>query len=164
MAKPPLMGRCLRHMLPPYYSNLDANFGSMRLWSVIADGGIDLAEIGYINAHGTSTLLGDQAETSAIKSVFKDKAKDVSISSTKSQLGHLLGASGGVEIVFCMLALRDNLIPPTINYDTPDPLCDLDYTPNEARQRKLSMAMSNSFGFGGHNASLIVGQFRNGKD
>jgi len=125
-------------------------------------GEVDLSEIGYINAHGTSTPLGDQAETSAIKSVFKDRAKDLSISSTKSQLGHLLGASGGVELIFCMLALRDGVIPPTINYETPDPVCDLDYTPNEARQRKLSMAMSNSFGFGGHNASLIVGQLRNG--
>ena len=86
----------------------------------------------------------------------------MSISSTKSQLGHLLGASGGVEMVLCLLAIRDGVIPPTINLDTPDPLCDLDYTPNHARQRAISVAMSNSFGFGGHNGSLIAGKMRNG--
>ncbi|HEY4761446.1 MAG TPA: beta-ketoacyl-[acyl-carrier-protein] synthase II, partial [Thermoguttaceae bacterium] len=127
----------------------------------IKDACIDPSEIGYINAHGTSTLLGDQAETTAIKSVFKEHAKSVSISSTKSQLGHLLGASGGVELIFCILALRDSLIPPTINLENPDPMCDLDYTPNQARQRQISIAMSNSFGFGGHNGSLIVGKLRN---
>jgi 3-oxoacyl-[acyl-carrier-protein] synthase II len=126
------------------------------------DGRLDPSEIGYINAHGTSTLLGDQAETTAIKSIFKEFAQSVSISSTKSQLGHLLGASGGVELVFAVLALRDGVIPPTINLEHPDPLCDLDYTPNQARQRKISAAMSNSFGFGGHNASVIVGALRNG--
>jgi 3-oxoacyl-[acyl-carrier-protein] synthase II len=115
-------------------------------------------EIGYINAHGTSTPLGDAAETIAIKSVFGDYARKVSISSTKSQLGHLLGASGGVELVLSLLALRDSVIPPTINYQTPDPRCDLDYTPNEPRQRTFNAAMSNSFGFGGHNASIIVGK------
>jgi 3-oxoacyl-[acyl-carrier-protein] synthase II len=121
---------------------------------------LDRTDIGYINAHGTSTPLGDQAETTAIKSVFKEHAYKVSVSSTKSQLGHLLGASGGVELIFSVLALRDGVIPPTINYHTPDPLCDLDYTPNQARQRKLTAAMSNSFGFGGHNGSLIVGTLR----
>lgn len=128
----------------------------------IVDGRIDIETIGYINAHGTSTPLGDQAETMAVKSVFKEHARKVSISSTKSQLGHLLGASGGVELIFAILALRDSLIPPTINYDTPDPKCDLDYTPNVARERKIGVAMSNSFGFGGHNASVIVGPVRNG--
>ncbi len=128
----------------------------------INDAGIDPREIDYINAHGTSTPLGDLAETIAVKSVFKDHARKVSISSTKSQLGHLLGASGGVEMVLCLLALRDGVIPPTINLDNPDPLCDLDYTPNQARQRAISVAMSNSFGFGGHNGSLIVGKMRNG--
>ena len=123
----------------------------------LEDARLDPAQIDYINAHGTSTPLGDRAETVAIKSVFNERAREVSISSTKSQLGHLLGASGGVELVFCVLALRDGVIPPTINYQTPDPLCDLDYTPNQARQRKVSVAMSNSFGFGGHNGSLIVG-------
>ncbi len=126
----------------------------------LQDARLDPTEIDYINAHGTSTPLGDQAETVAIKDVFNEHARSVSISSTKSQLGHLLGASGGVELVFCVLALRDGVVPPTINYHTPDPLCDLDYTPNQARQRKISVAMSNSFGFGGHNGSLIVGQLR----
>jgi 3-oxoacyl-[acyl-carrier-protein] synthase II len=107
--------------------------------------------------------LGDQAETVAVKSVFKEHAGRVSISSTKSQLGHLLGASGGVELVLTVLAVQRGVIPPTINYTTPDPHCDLDYTPNQARERKVSVAMSNSFGFGGHNASLVVSQLRNGR-
>ncbi len=128
----------------------------------LKDAAIDPAEVGYINAHGTSTPLGDQAETTAIKTVFKDHARSLSISSTKSQLGHLLGASGGVEMVLTVLALAHGVIPPTINYETPDPLCDLDYTPNQPRERKFSVAMKNSFGFGGHNASLICGQLRNG--
>jgi 3-oxoacyl-[acyl-carrier-protein] synthase II len=128
--------------------------------SALANGRLDASEIGYINAHGTSTPLGDQAETIAIKTVFGDHARQVSISSTKSELGHMLGASGGVELVLCVLALRDGVIPPTINYEMADPACDLDYTPNQARQRKLTAAMSNSFGFGGHNASIIVGQVR----
>jgi 3-oxoacyl-[acyl-carrier-protein] synthase II len=120
---------------------------------------IDPSEIGYINAHGTSTPLGDHAETLAMKTVFKEHARQVSISSTKSHLGHLLGASGGVEMVLTVLALRDGVIPPTINYETPDPSCDLDYTPNQARQRDISLAMSNSFGFGGHNACLVLKRF-----
>ncbi len=127
----------------------------------IKDARLDRTDIDYINAHGTSTSLGDQAETTAMKSVFKDHAYKLSVSSTKSQLGHLLGASGGVEAVLCLLAIRDGVIPPTINYDTPDPECDLDYTPNVARQRAISVAMSNSFGFGGHNGSIVVGRLRN---
>ena len=127
----------------------------------VRDAGIDPTEVGYINAHGTSTPLGDAAETSAIKSVFGEHAYKLSVSSTKSELGHLLGASGGVELIFSILAIRDGLIPPTINYTTPDPTCDLDYTPNQARQRKIRVAMSNSFGFGGHNGSLVVGALRN---
>jgi 3-oxoacyl-[acyl-carrier-protein] synthase II len=129
----------------------------------VKDAQVDPTDIDYINAHGTSTPLGDAAETAAIKSVFGDHAHKLSISSTKSQLGHLLGASGGIELIVSILALRDGLIPPTINYHTPDPACDLDYTPNEARPRKFSMAMSNSFGFGGHNGSLVVGALRNGQ-
>jgi 3-oxoacyl-[acyl-carrier-protein] synthase II len=123
---------------------------------------LDPTEIDYINAHGTSTPLGDQAETAGIKTVFQDHAYKLSVSSTKSQLGHLLGASGGVELVLTVLALRDGVVPPTINYQTPDPVCDLDYTPNQARERNIRVAMSNSFGFGGHNGSLIVGSLRNG--
>ena len=128
----------------------------------LKDARVNPADIDYINAHGTSTPLGDQAETTAMKAVFQEHARKVSISSTKSQLGHLLGASGGVELVLCLLALRDGVVPPTINYQTPDPACDLDYTPNQARQRTLSVCMSNSFGFGGHNGSLVVGKLRNG--
>ncbi len=126
----------------------------------LRDAKLNPQEVGYINAHGTSTPLGDAAETAAIKSVFGEHAKQVSISSTKSQLGHLLGASGGVELILSLMALKDQICPPTINYQTPDPACDLDYTPNEPRSRKLSAAMSNSFGFGGHNAALIVGTLR----
>ncbi len=126
------------------------------------DARLNPEQVEYINAHGTSTPLGDQAETAAIKNVFGEHARHLSVSSTKSQLGHLLGASGGVELIFCLLALRDGIIPPTINYETPDPLCDLDYTPNQARERHVQAAMSNSFGFGGHNGSLIVGALRNG--
>jgi 3-oxoacyl-[acyl-carrier-protein] synthase II len=140
----------------------DGTGAAKAIWRALADSGVDAGDVGYINAHGTSTPLGDLAETAAIKSVFKESARKVSISSTKSQLGHLLGASGGVELVVAILSLRDGVIPPTINYQTPDPECDLDYTPNQARERKIAVAMSNSFGFGGHNASLVVGQFRNG--
>ena len=125
-------------------------------------GRVDPEDVDYINAHGTSTPLGDRAETVAIKSVFKDHAYRLSISSTKSQLGHLLGASGGVELVLTILAINRGVIPPTINYETPDPECDLDYTPNEAKERKVSLAISNSFGFGGHNASILVSKLRNG--
>jgi 3-oxoacyl-[acyl-carrier-protein] synthase II len=113
-------------------------------------------QIDYINAHGTSTPLGDAAETQAIKSVFSDHAKKVAISSTKSSLGHSLGASGGVELVITTVALNQGIVPPTINLDEPDPACDLDYTPNVPKERNIRAAMSNSFGFGGHNASLII--------
>lgn len=123
----------------------------------LRDGKLNTEQIDYINAHGTSTPLGDKAETYAIKTVFGEHAYTVSISSTKSSLGHLLGASGGVEMVLCMKALQHGICPPTINYTTPDPACDLDYTPNKPRERKLRVVMSNSFGFGGHNASIIAG-------
>ena len=115
-------------------------------------------DVDYINAHGTGTPLGDKAETRAVKSVFGQHAHRVSISSTKSQLGHLLGASGGVELVLTIKALQTGVVPPTINLDTADPDCDLDYTPLQPKQRPVRVAMSNSFGFGGHNASVIVGQ------
>ena len=113
-------------------------------------------EIDYINAHGTSTPLGDKAETIAVKRVFESHAYQVNVSSTKSQLGHMLGASGGVELILCLKAMRDQVVPPTINYETPDPDCDLNYTPNTPQERKIERVMSNSFGFGGHNASIIV--------
>ena len=116
-------------------------------------------DISYINAHGTSTMLNDQVETLAIKNVFKEQAKKVPVSSTKSMTGHLLGAAGGIEFIACVLAIRDSIIPPTINYETPDPDCDLDYVPNVARQAKVNTALSNSFGFGGQNDTLIVRRF-----
>jgi len=126
----------------------------------LADAQLNPADIGYINAHGTSTPLGDKAETQAIKRVYGEHAKKVSISSTKSQLGHSLGASGGIEFVVTVKALVDAAIPPTINLTNPDPDCDLDYTPNTARECRFSYAMSNSFGFGGHNASVIIGALK----
>ena len=126
---------------------------AMRL--ALKDAGISGDAVDYINAHGTSTPLGDLAETKAIKNTFGDVAKKVSISSTKSHLGHLWGASGGVEAVITSLAVHRNLIPPTINLVNQDPECDLDYTPNKAKDRKITVAMSNSFGFGGHNAVLL---------
>ncbi len=123
----------------------------------IKDAKINPHDIDYINAHGTGTQLGDKAETLALKNVFGHHARRVNISSTKSQLGHSLGASGGVELVISVKALIDGVIPPTINLETPDPECDLDYTPLQPRERPVRIAMSNSFGFGGHNASVIIG-------
>jgi 3-oxoacyl-[acyl-carrier-protein] synthase II len=137
--------------------------GAKAMDLALKDAEIDPNLIGYINAHGTSTPLGDQAETVAIKSVFKEHAKSLCVSSTKSQLGHMLGASGGVELVLTVLALVKGVLPPTINYETPDPACDLDYVPNKPREKAITAAMSNSFGFGGHNASLVVGALRNGQ-
>ena len=124
----------------------------------LADAGINPDAIDYINAHGTSTPLGDKAETIAVKRVFKEHARRLAISSTKSQLGHTLGASGGIELVVCALTIARGAIAPTINLDNPDPDCDLDYTPNVARQATVNIVMSNSFGFGGHNASLVFGR------
>ena len=125
----------------------------------LRDARLNPEDIDYINAHGTSTPLGDKAETIAIKRVFGDHAHKLNISSTKSQLGHLLGASGGVEMVLSLLAMRDQVAPPTINLETPDPDCDLNYTPLQPQPRPIRCVMSNSFGFGGHNASLIVKAF-----
>jgi 3-oxoacyl-[acyl-carrier-protein] synthase II len=118
--------------------------------------GISPHEVDYINAHGTSTLLNDKIETLAIKALFGEHARRLSISSTKSQIGHLLGAAAAVEAVATILAIRDDLVPPTINYEHPDPECDLDYTPNRPAKRRVDIAISNSFGFGGHNAVIVL--------
>ena len=120
---------------------------------------LSVDQVDYINAHATSTGLGDVAETRAIKSVFGEKAKSVSISSTKSMTGHLLGGAGAIEMAACALAIRDGVIPPTLNLDNPDEECDLDFTPHTAREKKVSVVLNNSFGFGGHNATLVAKEF-----
>ncbi len=125
--------------------------------------GLKPEDIDYINAHGTSTRLNDAAETKAIKSAFGEYAYEVKISSTKSVTGHMLGAAGAIEAIFSLLAIRDNIIPPTINYENPDPECDLNYTPNVARPAQLKYAISNSFGFGGHNSTLVLGGYEDGQ-
>src|SRR5699024_5547297 len=114
------------------------------------------SDIDYISAHGTGTKENDSIETKAIKKVFEDRAKDVPISSTKSMTGHLIAAAGAVEAIVCVLALRDSMIPPTINLNTPDPDCDLDYVANKAREAKVEVCLSNSFGFGGQNDALVI--------
>jgi len=129
---------------------------SMAMNLALRDAGLNPQDVQYINAHGTSTPLGDIAETKAVKSTFGDYAYKVAISSTKSHIGHLLGASGGVEAVITAMTVNRNLVPPTINLDNPDPECDLDYVPHKARDKKVGIAMSNSFGFGGHNASIVI--------
>ena len=129
---------------------------SMAMAKALQDAGINGDVVDYINAHGTSTPLGDIAETKAVKNTFGPHARKLAISSTKSQIGHLLGASGGVEGVITALAVYHNVLPPTINLDNPDPECDLDYVPNKARDMKVTHAMTNSFGFGGHNVSLLL--------
>lgn len=128
--------------------------------AAIASAGLKPEDIDYINAHGTSTDLNDKYETMAIKAVFGEHAKELAISSTKSMTGHLLGAAGGIETVATALAVENDLIPPTINYEVPDPECDLDYVPNVARKKTINYALSNSFGFGGQNASVLIGKYK----
>jgi len=125
----------------------------------LKDGGISPEEVSYVNAHGTSTKLNDKIETLAIKKVFGQHAYKIQVSSTKSMTGHLLGAAGGVEFIASTLAVKEDIVPPTINYQTPDPECDLDYVPNKARKVKVNVAISNAFGFGGHNACIAVKKF-----
>ena len=125
----------------------------------LADGGVGVDEIDYINAHGTSTQLNDLAETMAIKRAFGDRAYEVPISSTKSMTGHALGAAGALEAVACVMTIRDGVIHPTVNYETPDPECDLDYVPNKARHQTVDTTLSNSFGFGGQNACLVIRRY-----
>jgi 3-oxoacyl-[acyl-carrier-protein] synthase II len=126
----------------------------------LKDAEVNASDIRYINAHGTSTPLGDKAETVAMKRVFGSHASRLAVSSTKSQLGHTLGASGGIEMVVCALSIARGVIAPTINLETPDPDCDLDYVPRIARDARLEIVMSNSFGFGGHNASLVLARLK----
>jgi 3-oxoacyl-[acyl-carrier-protein] synthase II len=144
------------HMTAPLESGAGA---SLCMQNAMRDAGVAPENVDYINAHGTSTPLGDAAETAAIKSAFGDHAYRLAVSSTKSMTGHLLGAAGAVEAIFSLLALRDGVIPPTINLENADPLCDLDYVPKQAREQKIKYAMSNSFGFGGTNGTLLFRRF-----
>jgi 3-oxoacyl-[acyl-carrier-protein] synthase II len=133
--------------------------GARAMKMAINDAGLNIEEIDYINAHGTSTEYNDKFETLAIKEVFGVHAYKLAISSTKSMTGHLLGAAGGIEAIFTVLAMKDSILPPTINYETADPECDLDYVPNTARQKEINAAMSNSLGFGGHNATIVFKKY-----
>ncbi|WP_394235428.1 beta-ketoacyl-ACP synthase II [Niallia oryzisoli] len=133
--------------------------GARAMKMAINDGGLKPEDIDYINAHGTSTAYNDKFETAAIKEVFADHAKKLAVSSTKSMTGHLLGAAGGIEAIISVLSIKEGIIPPTINYQTPDPECDLDYVPNEARKQEVNAVLSNSLGFGGHNATLVFKKY-----
>jgi len=137
--------------------NGDGAFRVMR--NALRDAAIEPSQIDYINAHGTSTAMGDRIETLAIKRCFGDHARKVAVSSTKSMTGHLLGGAGGLEAGMTVLAIRDQIAPPTTNYETPDPECDLDYVPNHARPMRIDYALSNSFGFGGTNGALIFKRY-----
>jgi 3-oxoacyl-[acyl-carrier-protein] synthase II len=138
-------------------AQLESGAGAARtMQRALRKAGISPDQVDYINAHGTGTPLNDKVETLAIKNVFGDAARKVVISSTKSMTGHMMGASGALEAIVCALAIRDNRIPPTINLEVPDPECDLDYNPNEARSMKVDVALSNSIGLGGHNSSLVL--------
>ncbi|MCX7910942.1 MAG: beta-ketoacyl-[acyl-carrier-protein] synthase II, partial [Endomicrobia bacterium] len=125
----------------------------------LKDAGVTIDEVDYINAHGTSTPLNDKCETLAIKNVFKERAYKIDISSTKSMTGHLLGAAGAVELAAILVCMENDFIHPTINYEEPDPECDLNYTPNVAKEKRINVSISNSFGFGGHNAVLVVKRY-----
>jgi 3-oxoacyl-[acyl-carrier-protein] synthase II len=130
---------------------------ALMMRGALARAGVEPERVGYINAHGTSTPLGDAAETKAIKDVFGDHAYELAVSSTKSMMGHTFGAAGAIEAIMCVLALRDGVLPPTINYREPDPECDLDYVPNEARSAQVDVALSNAMGLGGHNGCVLFG-------
>ena len=135
--------------------------GAARAMSLaLRDAGVEPSSVGYINAHGTSTLYNDKSETMAIKRVFGDHARKLAVSSTKSMTGHLLGAAGGIEAIATAFAIHHGILPPTINYETPDPDCDLDYVPNQARKQDVEIALSNAFGFGGTNATLVLRKYR----
>ena len=137
----------------------DGKGAALAMTKALRDGEVDFEKVDYLNAHGTSTPFNDKTETTAVKDVFKEHAKNIWISSNKSMIGHLLGASGAVEFVGAVLTVKTGIIPPTINYEVPDPECDLDYVPNTAREKKVDAVLSNSFGFGGHNVSLCLKRF-----
>ncbi|MCW9078042.1 MAG: beta-ketoacyl-ACP synthase II, partial [Gammaproteobacteria bacterium] len=145
------------HMTSPS-PNGEGAADCMRL--ALKDAGLNPEDVDYINAHGTSTPAGDVAETMAVKAAFGDHARKLAVSSTKSMTGHMLGAAGGAEALFTVLALRDQVMPPTINLDNPDEQCDLDYVPHTARESKIDVALTNSFGFGGTNGSLAFRRFK----
>lgn len=138
----------------------DGTGGAYAMNAALKDSGLKPEQISYINAHGTSTPMNDKIETAAIKRTFGDCAKKIPISSTKSMVGHLLGAAAAVELVATVLSIRDSVVHPTANYETPDPECDLDYVPREKRSVNVQYAMSNSLGFGGHNSAIVVGKFQ----
>jgi 3-oxoacyl-[acyl-carrier-protein] synthase II len=140
----------------------DGDGARLAMVNALRDARLDAADVQYLNAHATSTPLGDRAETVAIKRAFGTQASRLAVSSTKSMTGHLLGAAGVVEAIFCVLAIRDQVAPPTTNYENPDPDCDLDYVPNQARALKIDVAMSNSFGFGGTNGTLVFRRYSGG--
>jgi beta-ketoacyl-acyl-carrier-protein synthase II len=145
------------HVTAPHESG-EGGAAAMRM--ALESAGANADELGYINAHGTGTQLNDQSETRAVKAAFGERAYHIPISSTKSMTGHMMGATGALEAIFCVLAVRDGVLPPTIHYRTTDPECDLDYVPNQAREKKISLAISNAFGFGGHNAVLAIRAYR----
>lgn len=134
--------------------------GAAAIRKALEVAGVALDEVGYINAHGTATPLNDAAETRAIKAAFGELAYSIPVSSTKSMTGHMMGATGALEAIFCVQAVREGILPPTIHYQTPDPECDLDYIPNQAREKKIDVAISNAFGFGGHNAVLVIRRWK----
>jgi len=138
----------------------DGQGASLAIQAALKDARINPEEVDYINAHGTSTKLNDKVETMAIKKALDNHAKKIMVSSNKSMIGHLLGAAGGVEFIATCLTIQKGVVPPTINYENPDPECDLDYVPNLARKAKVDVAISNSLGFGGHNATLVVKKFK----
>ena len=133
--------------------------GAAAMRMALSSAKANIEDVGYINAHGTGTMLNDQAETRGIKAAFGDLAYKIPVSSTKSMTGHMMGATGALEAIFCVKAIAEGILPPTIHYETPDPECDLDYVPNEARQARISLAISNAFGFGGHNAVLAIRKY-----
>lgn len=145
------------HVTAPHENGVG---GAAAIRQALNSAGANPEDVGYISAHGTATALNDLSETKAIKSAFGDLAYSIPISSTKSMTGHMMGATGALEAIFCVQAIREGLLPPTIHYETPDPECDLDYIPNKAREQKIEFAISNAFGFGGHNAVLAVRKYR----